>query len=399
MSPNRKYLTVLIALAFSTPVLAETYVTAPQEPIVLAKKVTKKAKKKVAPTKNTTSTPNTIAPQDAAETSTPPEKAVEIQSPPPAAPEPSVTTDNVAPSPRLGLANFFQGNGSIITSEVRVSAGVRHDNLDWNTGSNRPGSDILSELEWKLDMAEIRLDGNWINDKGIVFNAEASYARATSGDNRDSDYELTRSREFSRSKSDADGSKATRFSLGIGGRFVPNPNLAITPLLGYAWQNLDLRMKDGVQTLCVTPNIFGYNCPPVGYRMRELDSTYEPRWHGPWLGTQLDFRASDRLDFKLSAKYSWFDYKADANWNLRSDLEHPVSFRHTGDSRGWRLEAGANWNFTERHAISLTLNWDKQKLTNGTAKHYRANGTVIEQPLNDVNWDSWSGLVGYKFSF
>jgi len=335
MQTDRKYLAALIAVAFSVPALAEA--TTPAEP-------------------------------------TPAE-------PPPAA----------APAVGGGFARFLAGKG-----DVGVSVGYRHDDLDYNIGLNIPIPNIASELDWSLDMTEIRLDGNWITNKGLVFNAEASYAYASSGDNRDSDYYLTRDRELSRTKANSKGSWGTRFSLGVGGRFTPRSNIAITPLLGYAWQNLDLRNKDQKQQICV-PNPL-LHCPPAGTRF-DTGSTYKPRWHGPWLGVQFDFSANEALAFKLSAKHNWFDYQADANWKGRTDLAHPVSFRHSGHSRGWRIEGGATWKFTERSTFELTLNLDKQNLDDGKVRRYLSDGSVKKQPLNEVNWGSWSALVGYRYSF
>lgn len=273
-----------------------------------------------------------------------------------------------------------------------IALGYRRETLDFNIRHVSGFPNIVSELDWDTDMAEIRLSGDWLADNGFVATGDFSYAHGFSGEVRDSDYLADdRQDEFSRSYSKSRGSTATRFSLGMGWRFRPFSGLQLTPLLGYAYQRQNLRATRGRQH---TDTIDGYHGPFSGQ-----ETHFKPRWHGPWLGLRLEAQATGKLAFRLSAKRQWFDYRAFANWNLRDDLAHPVSFRQEGDSRGWLWEAGASWRLSPDSALTFTLDQSRQRLKNGAQQFFAADGQSPTANLNRVQWDSWSAVLGYRKNF
>jgi hypothetical protein len=288
--------------------------------------------------------------------------------------------------------NPWAGKGT-----VNPSIGLRHDKLNFTISGPNNQPNILSELEWKTDMTEFRLNGGWLSNNGFTVIGELAYASGFAGEGQDSDYLYNdRQGEFSRSYSKTKGSTSNRASLGLGWRFSPHSSLGLTPLVGYTYQKDKLRSRHGKQVINFDPNTGapGYIGPFDG-----LDSRYSPHWQGPWLGAQIDTRVGERFDFLFSAKHQWFDYRAEANWNLRSDFAHPKSFRHTGDSHGWKLEAGTAWRFFPRSALTFTLDWQSRRLSNGKYRVYFADGTSGETRLRSVTWESFSGVIGYRFTF
>ncbi|MDR0702502.1 MAG: hypothetical protein LBF61_08895 [Azoarcus sp.] len=290
-----------------------------------------------------------------------------------------------------------------------ASLGYRRETLDWNIAGSDGTPNVLSELDWDMEMAELRINGEWMAANGFTIAAEAAYASAFSGEVRDSDYDLDRRKhEFSRSYSKSRRSTVSRLALGLGWRILPRSRVGLTPMLGYAYQEQDLRARHGRQVLsepCVfcdadADGIGGdIITPPVDTRLTGLDIHYQPRWHGPWLGLRLDAHIGSRFDLHIGAKYQWFSYRANADWNLREDFRHPRSYTHHGDSRGWQWEIGARWRLSEQSAITFTVDQHQQRLEGGTDRTFFANGTTTKTRLNAVNWDSWGAALGYRVEF
>ncbi|MDR2164877.1 MAG: hypothetical protein LBO79_04450 [Zoogloeaceae bacterium] len=273
-----------------------------------------------------------------------------------------------------------------------ASLGYRRETLDFNIAGLDGHPNVVSALDWDTDMLEVRMAGDWLADSGFFATVDLAHARGFSGEMRDSDYgEDNRRDEFSRSYAKSRGSLVSRLSFGLGWRFAPRSGASLTPLLGYAWQRHNLRASQGRQHIDTRS---GYAGPFPG-----LDTHFKPRWHGPWMGLRLDARVTERLAFRLLAKRQWFDYRAFANWNLRDDFSHPVSFRQEGDSRGWQLEIGASWRISPASALTFSLDQYWQRLKNGKQRFFAADGQATDVGLNRARWESWSAALGYRMDF
>lgn len=275
-----------------------------------------------------------------------------------------------------------------------VALGYRRETLDFNIAGPDGVPNILSELEWEVDMAEIRVNGEWLADNGFFMTGELAYASGFAGEERDSDYAFdNRHGEFSRSYAKSHGSTDSRVSLGLGWRFPPRRDVGITPMLGYTYQEQDLRSRKGRQVISTS------DLTPFPGPFHGLDTHYEPRWHGPWLGLRVDAHLAERFGLRLGVKRQWFAYHADADWNLRDDFEHPRSFTQHGHSRGWQWEVGAHWRLSPQSAITFSLERHTQRLRNGTDRTFFADGQSSTLRLNGVNWDSWAASLGYRMDF
>ena len=101
--------------------------------------------------------------------------------------------------------------------------------------------------------------------------------------------------------------------------------LRFIPLLGYSYNQQNLIISDGFQTIS-TPGVTHPGGPFPG-----LASTYETEWFGPWLGLDLIATVNEKITLSAGFEHRWTSYKAEANWNLRGDLAHPTSFEHSAD--------------------------------------------------------------------
>ncbi len=285
-------------------------------------------------------------------------------------------------------------------TEFTFSAGYRRDDLDWNIAGYSPLGNyvnILSELTWKdLESFQLKLQNKTVIPNIIYFRAFVSYGWIYDGKVQDSDYlGDNRTFEFSRSNNSADDGDVWDASFGIGYplRLGGDEIWTITPLVGYSYHEQNLTSTDGNQTI-----------PPLG-SFPGLDSTYETQWKGPWIGLDLHFKAKEietwpqRIEPYFSVEYHWADFDAEADWNLRSDFEHPKSFEQEADGNGWVV--GIGFNFVLNPDLLLNFNYDYQNWStdDGTDKVFFSDGTTAKTRLNEVNWTSHALSLGFIYRF
>lgn len=275
-------------------------------------------------------------------------------------------------------------------SDATLSLGYRTDSLDWNIDGGSSGPNILSELEWRdMDILQLRAGVSGANRDGFYFRGFVDYGWVLDGVNQDSDYAGdNRSLEFSRSLNGVDDSRVWDASGGLGFTYYAGKSdrLRIIPLVGVSYHKQQLKMRNGFQ---IIPT-FG---PFAG-----LDSRYESRWLGPWLGVDMLLDLQDGSTAFVRMESHWVNYYAKANWNLRTDFAHPVSFEHEANGRGLVLELGWHkapsvYNWVWGVTVSLQ-SWTTEA---GIDRTYLVipgppcNGRCYsEGKLNEVNWSSRS---------
>lgn len=302
-----------------------------------------------------------------------------------------------------------------VSADFSLQAGYRTDRLDWNIAGNIFGSnpDILSELTWKdLDYHQLEAATELTFASGrqlpfqLLVRGEAAYGQCVAGRNRDSDYAGdSRTLEFSRSINDADEGRVVDLSGGIGFRFgTRNDRWALIPLVGYSYHQQRLRISDGFQAISdqsIADDFFEPDrlLPPVGPFTEQLDSRYDTEWWGPWLGLELSF--SPNSDWKMGGglQYHFADYQAEANWNLRDDLAHPVSFRHWAEGDGVIMSFAVSRRLPKDWSWSLTAKYQDWQVEDGIDNVYLANGDISGTRLNAVNWQSRAVSFGLVRSF
>ena len=275
--------------------------------------------------------------------------------------------------------------------EFSLRAGYRKDNLNW---SEAGGSvNIISELKWEnLEIAQISSAAK------LNFNSEWSlrgmlgYGSIYSGRNQDSDYNgNNRTLEFSRSNNKA-GGEVRDASIGLGRTIQLLDNagehfLSVTPLVGLSIHQQNLTMTDGVQTLPATGSFPG------------LNSSYDAQWQGPWVGMDILLESGLNWTLSATAEYHWADYSAHANWNLRPEFSHPVSFTHAAKGQGVFLAAGATYIVRKNWKIGMTVEVQQWSTGSGIDQTSFSDGTVGYYPLNGVNWESTSVNFGMVYSY
>jgi hypothetical protein len=259
--------------------------------------------------------------------------------------------------------------------EVSLAIDYRRDSFNWNEAGSTVN--ILSELKWEnLNIvqlsaaANVQLMDNWI------MRSKLDYGSIISGNNQDSDYNgNNRTLEFSRSNNKGggyvrDGDLAFGYVYWLFNQDVKHKS-TLTPLIGYSIHQQNLQITDGFQTV------------PATGTYANLDSSYDAEWLGPWLGIESNLLVTASWSVQANLEYHWSDYSAHANWNLRSEFSHPISFTHTAQGHGViTYVLNKNWL---ANVSWETQNWQTEA---GSVKNYFSNGTISEQTLNEVNWIS-----------
>jgi hypothetical protein len=301
-----------------------------------------------------------------------------------------------------------------IESRFMVESGYRRDRLDWSIAGKLFDYaqhedvvvNILSELTWKdLDIHLMKFSNETVFAERYFFRLLYQYGTIYDGENQDSDYKgPNRTQEWSRSNNNADEGDVSDMSVAAGYRFrILKKRIALTPLVGYSYHEQNLAMTDGYQTVSEPDAALHLNPPDVG-PFDGLNSSYEARWRGPWLGldtryTLLLHRPALTMSFGLGLEYHWADYSASANWNLRSDLAHPESFEHEASGTGFIVAAKWRCQFPNHFGISLSCDYQDWSTDAGTDRVYLSNGDAEETRLNQVNWNSRAILLGLDYTF
>lgn len=304
-----------------------------------------------------------------------------------------------------GLLGCFPGQARGETRvELGLQGGYRQDSLDWTIAGS---VDVLSELEWtELDIYQLQLTmglltkpillGGRLAGRGLI-----GVGSIVDGDNRDSDFAGNqRTLEFSRSNNDAGDGRVFDLSLAVGLQFEPTSGLQLTPLLGFSYHEQQLVLQDGVQTLS-QPQLVAHTrlSPPALGALPGLNSSYDARWYGPWIGCDLNYQFSPRWQLSGTAELHWGEMKAEADWNLRTDFAHPVSFRQIADAYGLVLGVASTYALDDRWALHLDGNYSDWWTDPGLDQIYFADGAVGSTRLNEVNWSSFALLAGLQYRF
>lgn len=292
--------------------------------------------------------------------------------------------------------------------DLDLTAGYRVDQLDWNIAGDINGGspNILSELTWEdLKSYQVSARGKavMVNPRfpfGGTVRGAFSYGDIYSGVNQDSDYDGDgRTREFSRSNNQADEGEVWDASLGGGVVFFNRSRtFSIAPLVGFSVHAQNLTIHDGYQTLNDPANTpAGVSVPPVG-PVAGLDSTYETEWRSGWLGIDVHYIPAPFFDLHATAEVHSGKFEAEADWNLRTDLEHPRSFRQKADATGFVAGIGMRAG-GPRLFFTMDFQYQKWQAEDGEDRTYKSNGTIGVTRLNEVNWEASSINGGMTVRF
>ncbi|MGB0664818.1 MAG: hypothetical protein ACPGMR_13640 [Pontibacterium sp.] len=277
-----------------------------------------------------------------------------------------------------------------------LNVGYSTLDADWNIASDITGTqtpNVISELTWdNLQLGYIAIDSEkpFLKGSPLVIRGRYQLGLAFSGDNQDSDYDGdNRTLEFSRSNNKSAG-YTSDLTFGVGYRLESrNGNFAVTPNVGYSNNLQHFSITDGYQTINTRTGATG---PFSG-----LDSVFESRWFGPYVGLKVDSQLND-LWLQLSLDYMFADYYAYGDWNLRSDLQHPKSFEHF--STGTAIKGGLKATYAPRNSdfeVSLEYALQHYVLDPGTIQFNGTSRTSVQRLNGGTTQSQYIGIAVNRF--
>lgn len=177
-------------------------------------------------------------------------------------------------------------------------------------------------------------------------------------------------------------------------------------VFGFLHYEDNLRMRNGIQTVAVTP-FDGINLPPAGTAFTSLNSTYDFSWDMIKAGVlhRTDLAKGWSHAASLSV-YPFVHYRGDGYWNLRAGT-NPGDFRMQSpnfvheSSSGYGYEASLELGYALSENASLRAGYRALFLyaENGTDTTYFADGAVLTSTLDWVTITRQGGFAEVLFRF
>ncbi len=297
---------------------------------------------------------------------------------------------------------LYQQEGDQLFKKAQWQMGFsleeQNAHFDWNIASDITGThspNILSELTYEnleISSWSYNIEGKipLKNNINTLFQFHLSQGVIDEGIVQDSDYSNNfRTNEFSRSYSSPDGSNITSYKLTLGLENNTFNQSNFTYLFGIAHNSQNFIKTNGEQVVSssTTPGLGKFN---------GLKSSYAADWLSWFTGIQFT-KAFNTSQFRLRSEYHFADYNAEADWNLRTDFQHPKSFEHLANGTG--LIASINYALKIAPNLSMQIAYtsERWKTKTGIDRVFFSNGTQASTRLNAAHWESNSMSIGLYY--
>lgn len=260
--------------------------------------------------------------------------------------------------------------------------GYEVNNFRWSIAGNLQGQspNILSELKFK----EIVSLGYYIRGSYLPFNflkLKAYYKQnyTISGNGTDIDYE-----DDNRTNPIFD--QAFRSNKG--------------------WHKL---LKGGVgiplslfRKIKVCPSIFYYQQNQKFYLLsneeKDLRSKYKTTMRGIELSLSSHIELSNYLYTSITLNHRFVNYKAEADWNLIDIFQHPLSFSHSSEGYGSKVNIDIGGHISKTFSIVVGGMLDGTIIKNGIDTTYLITGNEVLTRFNGAKNLMYGFKLGLQIS-
>ena len=163
------------------------------------------------------------------------------------------------------------------------------------------------------------------------------------------------------------------------------------PSVGWSQHRQNLTMTQGFQVIPEDEPFYG--------AFGGLNNRYDAEWKGLWLGIASQFALAQQWTLSTDLKYHRVDYAADANWNLRHEFMHPLSFEHQAKGVGVEAAVAVSYPMNTHTKLQFLMQYQKWQTSTGQDNTYFVAGTTSTYVLNQVNWHSQSYGLSLIYQF
>ena len=250
----------------------------------------------------------------------------------------------------VASVNAFANQTLLVPVDVSLGFSERKDSLNWNIAGST--INILSELEWnQLQIKQIQANATLHLPQHLNLAIDIQRGSIHSGENTDSDYNgNNRTLPFSRAKSRG-GGDVNDWSIGVGKEMKLTETVRIMPSVGWSQHQQNLTMTQGFQVIPEDEPFYG--------AFGGLNNRYDAEWKGLWLGIASQFALAQQWTLSTDLKYHRVDYAADANWNLRKEFMHPLSFEHQAKGVGVEAAVAVSYPMSTHTKLQFLMRYQK----------------------------------------
>lgn len=263
---------------------------------------------------------------------------------------------------------------------VALITSYKQDNLKWSIAGNLKGQNpnIYSELIWKkLKGPHIEMEFAWNLWKKFIVQANASISPIWFGSATDTDYQNDNRTDpvFSAS---LNSNKGNTRSLQIkAGYQIGFSKFKIIPFVGWGTDRQYLHLLDD----------------------NKLNSTYKTNWNGFLISVNPEFELSGKFILKGGFTYHQVTYRALADWNLISEFQHPVSFKHTANGYGFEGKLTLIYKISKRFGLFVSGKYSHWNTGKGIDQLFLTSGDTYKTQLNEVIRNYQSLGIGAAVTF
>jgi hypothetical protein len=277
---------------------------------------------------------------------------------------------------------------------IDIGGGYRQDKFKWSIPGPNCSPNVLSEIEWrKLRIAQVEGTLKYVSCRNYAIRLDASFGRIYHGKMIDADFfENHRRGLFSLSENNAGKGHVYDLSAAVGYRATSTcGRFTATPLVGYSQYAQYLRAFDGHQIIDVCNGFTG--------RFDGLNSQYNTRWFGPWLG--VDFEAQVERCAYLYGSVQWhmLTYRGHGKWNLRRDMG---PFVHKAYGYGYLAQLGGKWEIWNNWSLGIQGSYRMYRTKHGSERvrlFFEDESIILRTRFNGAQWHAWtvSGIIAWRY--
>lgn len=131
----------------------------------------------------------------------------------------------------------------------------------------------------------------------------------------------------------------------------------------------------------------------------DLESSYLTQWRGGVVYVGSNIEMLKNLSSMIGLSYYQLKYRATADWKLREDFQHPLSFSHQARGFGTKAEFQLMYHLSNGFSLAVRLNRIGMKTGKGLDRIYYTNGKIASTQLNEVQSRCLSFSLGFIKTF
>lgn len=290
----------------------------------------------------------------------------------------------------LSTKLYSQKFPNSLNRNLWISAGIENQKEDfrWSIAGNSNGEEpnIFSELIYNpIRCFGINVASGYKIYKNIELQIRYKTLDTYSGYATDIDYDGdNRTNYIPPDKGDtlfnSDNGNLQNICIDAKYTFLSSRKMNLSAGIGYLWSREQFYLLDKAQ-------------------IPDLNSSYLAHWKGLQFSLITFLKITNRIEVNPNVMFIPMGYTAEADWNLKTDFKHPVSFAHKARGCGWNLDIGGIYHLSRNLSTSLGWLYSYWKTGYGVDKLFLENGEIPVTRMNGAFKKSSGWLLSLQYTF